>query len=303
MKYPIKRVTLVFLATSLLLIGGCSMFRLAYNNADIAINWMLDDYFDLHGEQHALLKTKLETLQTWHRSEELPLYVEGLKATQARLRQTVQREDIDWFMDMVKKRYERLVREAAPDAADLLATLTPEQIRNLEKKYAKNNRKFSKEHKLTGTPSEQREARAKKTIDMIEDWVGNLSGEQEAQLRQSIEAWPMNYSFVEEDRQRHQREFVVLLGKNHDASTLAPLLADWMIHYEDGRSPEYAAYSQQRTENFINLVLQTDRMLKPKQRTHLIHKLQTYINDFSSLSRPRQLALPTGNALAAETAK
>ena len=123
-----------FLAACLLLVGGCSMFKLAYNNADMAINWMLDGYFALHGEQHALLKTRLDTLQDWHRSEELPLYIEGLRALKVRSRQPMQREDVDWLMDSTKKRYERLVREAAPGAAELLVTITPEQIKTIKKK-------------------------------------------------------------------------------------------------------------------------------------------------------------------------
>jgi hypothetical protein len=298
-----KRVVMTLLAASLLLAGGCSMFKLAYNNADFAINWMLDGYFDLHSEQHALLKTRLNTLQTWHRSEELPLYVEGLKALQTRTRQPMQREDVDWLMDVMKKRYERLIREAAPGAAELLVTITPEQIKTLENKYAKNNKKFAKEHKLNGTPEEQRKARVKKIIESIEDWVGNLTDEQEAQLRATIETWPLNYTQAQEDRLRRQREFITLLEKNRDAKTLAPLLAEWMIHYDQGRTPDYAAYSQQRTENFINLVLQTDRMLKPKQRAHFHDKLDGYISDFSSLSRTKQAAQPISNALAGDAAK
>ena len=298
-----RRTVMGFLLAGLLLVGGCSMFRLAYNNVDIAINWMLDGYFDLHGEQHALLKTRLDTLQTWHRSEELPLYIEGLKAVQLRTRQPMQRDDVDWVMDVAKKRYERLVREAVPGAAELLVTITPEQIKTLENKYSKNNRTFAKEHKLNGTPEEQRKARVKKVVASVEEWVGNLTDEQEVQLRQTIEVWPLNYTQAQEDRLRRQREFIALLQNNRDAKTLAPLLADWMINYEQGRTPEYAAYSQQRTENFINLVLQTDRMLKPKQRAHFHDKLDGYISDFSSLARLKQTAQTSGNPVASDAAK
>ncbi|MEY4728877.1 MAG: hypothetical protein RL020_35 [Pseudomonadota bacterium] len=298
-----KHLKLAIIAVCLLLVGGCSMFKLAYNNADFAISWMLDGYFDLHSEQTTLLKTRLETLQAWHRSEEIPLYVEGLKALQIRARQPLQRADVEWLMEASKKRYERLVQEAAPSAAELLATITPEQIKTLEKKYAKDNKKFAKEHKLNGTPEEQRKARVKKVIEGIEDWVGNLSDEQEAQLRQTVESWPLNYPQMVDDRARRQGEFVSLIEKNREAKTLAPLLVDWMINYEQGRTPEYVAYSQQRTDNFINLVVQTDRLLKPKQRTHLSNKLDGYIADFNSLSRPKQAGQAISNAVASETVK
>jgi Family of unknown function (DUF6279) len=290
-------------AAVLLLIGGCSMFKLAYNNVDIAINWTLDGYFDLQGEQHALLKARLEKLQTWHRNEELPAYVEGLKAIQARARQPFQRDDIIWTMDTTKKYYDRLIREAAPGAADLLVTITPEQIKTLEKKYAKNAQKFVKEHKLNGTPDEQRQARAKKMIEMLEEWVGNLSKEQEAPLRQTIESWPLNYPLLQEDRLRRQREFVSLLEKKSDAKLLAPQLTEWMIQFDQGRAPEYAAHGKQMTENFIQLILQTDRLINAKQRAHVIAKLQNYIDDFSALSHTKQASHTMGHAATAETIK
>jgi Family of unknown function (DUF6279) len=291
-----KRLFASVAATFLLLAGGCSMFKLAYNNADIAINWTLDGYFDLQGEQHALLKTRLEKLQTWHRSEELPVYVEGLRAMQARVRQPFQREDVDWVMNATKKRYEKLITEAMPGAADLLVTITPEQIKTLEKKYAKNASKFAKQHKLNGTAEEQKQARVKKTFAMLEDWVGDLSSEQETQLRATIESWPLNYSLVQQDRQRRQREFIDLLEKNRDAKALAPLLTHWMIQYDQGRSPEYLAHGQQMTENFIALILQADKLLSAKQRKHVIGKLQDYIDDFSALSHQKQTASVVTNA-------
>lgn len=298
-----KRRLIGLVAAVLLLVGGCSMFKLAYNNVDIAINWTLDGYFDLHGEQHTLLKTRLEKLQTWHRNEELPAYVEGLKAIQTRARQPFQRDDIVWTMNTTKKYYERLIREAAPGAADLLVTITPEQIRTLEKKYAKDAKKFAKEHKVNGTPDEQRQARVKKIVEMLEDWVGHLSKEQEAPLRQSIESWPLNYALLQEDRQRRQREFVALLEKNSDAKLLAAQLAEWMIHYDEGRLPEYAAHGKQMTENFIQLILQTDRLITAKQRAHLIGKLQNYIDDFNALSITKQAARSAGNATANEAVR
>ena len=195
------------------------------------------------------------------------------------------------------------MREAAPGAAELLVTITPEQIKTLENKYAKNNKKFAKEHKINGIPEEQRKARVKKVIESVEEWVGNLTDEQEAQLRATIETWPLNYTQAQEDRLRRQREFIALLEKKHDVKTLTPLVVDWMIQYEQGRTPEFAAYSQQRTENFIHLVLQTDRMLKPKQRAHFHGKLDGYIGDFSALARIKHAALPVGYAIASDLAK
>jgi Family of unknown function (DUF6279) len=283
-----KRFAIVLLAATLLLAGGCSMFKLAYNNVDVAINWLLDGYFDLQAEQHALLKARVESLQTWHRKQALPEYIEGLKAAQQRARNPITHDDINWFIDVSMRHYVRLIEQAAPGAADLLVTLSPEQIKAMQNKNARNNKKFTKEHKLDGTPDEQRDARAKRMIEVAEDWVGNLSSEQEARIKQTVREWPLYYSLSIANRERRQRELVSLIQNYRDASTLGPLLAEWAQNFEQGRAPEYAALAQENKQRTMDLVLQIDRMLTPKQRVHFIDKLQTYIRDFSALSQSKQ---------------
>ncbi len=285
-----RRWPIMALMLFMLLAGGCSMFKLAYNNADIAINWTLDGYFDLRAEQHALLKTRLESLQTWHRKEELPAYVETLTAAQTKMRQPVSRDDIHWFMDAAQLRYRHLVQQAAPGAAELLVTLTPEQIKTLEKKYAKNNKKFASEHKLNGNLDDQRNARTKKMIKTIEEWVGNLSTEQEGRVVQAMAEWPLYYPQILEDRKRRQREFVWLLEKNHDAKNLSPLLENWLEKFDQGRAPEYDTLAKTQQEKTLDLILEVDRMLTPKQRARLIAKVQDYIDDFSALMPAQQVA-------------
>jgi hypothetical protein len=296
-----QRIATALLAASLLLVGGCSMFKLAYNNVDVAINWVLDGYFNLHAEQHALLKARVESLQTWHRKYALPEYIEGLRAAQQKARNPITRDDVDWFVGASLRHYGKLAEQAAPGAADLLVTLSPAQINTMQAKMAKDNKKFAKEHKLSAAPEAQREARAKRMIELAEDWVGNLSGEQEARIRQTLQEWPLYYPLSLANRERRQRELVSLIETHRDARELAPLLSDWLQNYEQGRAPEYAALAQQNKQRGIDLALQIDAMLTPKQRGHLIDKLQTYMNDFSSLSHVKQAEIMHTNPFAVLT--
>ena len=57
-----------------LVLQGCSVSRLAYNNVDVVLRWQMDHYFDLEGDQTDLLDRGLTTLLAWHRNEALPQY-------------------------------------------------------------------------------------------------------------------------------------------------------------------------------------------------------------------------------------
>ena len=63
------------------------------------------------------------------------------------------------FVDGAKARFRVIARHGTHDAAEMLATLTPENLRALEKQFDKVNKKFSDEYKLTATQEERRRAR------------------------------------------------------------------------------------------------------------------------------------------------
>jgi hypothetical protein len=66
------RICLLFLV---LLIGGCSSTRLAYNNADLMLRWRATSFLDVHGAQSAELDARIASFLSWHRGHALPQYV------------------------------------------------------------------------------------------------------------------------------------------------------------------------------------------------------------------------------------
>ena len=58
---------------------GCSMVKLGYNNLPEVAYWWLDGYVDFSEAQAPRAREALARLQQWHRSEELPRYVQWLR--------------------------------------------------------------------------------------------------------------------------------------------------------------------------------------------------------------------------------
>ncbi|MGI9045376.1 MAG: DUF6279 family lipoprotein [Burkholderiales bacterium] len=173
------------------------------------------------------------------------------------------------------------------ETAGLLSTISPGQIDNLEKKLARNNARFSKEH-LRGSLQEQREKRAEKTIERVEHWVGPLSDEQQEQISAISHAMPMTYELWRGDRIRRQQEFVAILRDRKPPADLEPSLRQWLDNWQRGKSAEYQRASDAFQEQSVSLILAVDAMITPAQRAQTLAKLQDYIDDFDALAAKRQ---------------
>ena len=268
------------------LTGCMSMVGFGYNHADTVAAWKADEYFDLDGDQKQAFRARFERLYRWHRHEALPEYVAFLSAARQRLQRGLDSSDVEWFADGLEARYRTLAGRAAPDAADLLATLTPEQIETLQRHWDKDNRKFADEHKLEGTPEERRRARVKRTISQIKNWVGGLTDEQEDRIAELARALPDTGQMRHVDRIRRQREFVALLGERQgDRKAFAARLTHWLQHWEEGRSPEYRRLSDAAWTQRVRLYVTVQHMLTPEQRATASQRLQNHIRELRRLLR------------------
>lgn len=270
-----------------MLVAGCNAMKLTYNHADTALAWMADDYLALSAPQETLLRGGLDRLLSWHRRDELPQYAQAFRKVQSAVEKGLQREDIVWLIETSRTEYDEVLQQAATDAARVLGTMTPEQIENLEKKLARDNAKFDKEH-LRGSDARQRDRRASKTMERIEHWVGELSSEQEREVRERSFAMPLVYDLWRQDRIRKQQEFVALLGRDQSPAELAQRLRRWHANWRGGRSGEYLGATDVLTEHSVDLVLALDRMITPAQRIKVVARLQSYIDDFEELARNKQ---------------
>ncbi|OGA18272.1 MAG: hypothetical protein A3I01_08395 [Betaproteobacteria bacterium RIFCSPLOWO2_02_FULL_65_24] len=286
MRFLPKFVLLLLVLASL---AGCSGARLAYNNADTLVRWTADDYFALEGPQEEGFKARLARFHAWHRSEELPRYSALMTSAGDRLTDGLTARELVWVWDSVKARYRHMVAHAAPELAAVLATLRPAQFDRLEQKFAESGAEYAKKH-LKGGEAEQRERRDKRNLELMREWFGDLTDEQEAQLATSSAKLPLLYALRLENRQRRQGEFVALLKAYRSPAELEPRLKHWLTDWEEGASPEYRRLSELHRELYIQMLLELDRGLTPAQRVHAVTRLYEYAEVFKALAEQSKLA-------------
>jgi len=273
------------LLLALIGLAGCSGVRLAYNNADTVVRWMADDYFAVEGAQEEDFKARLAGFHAWHRSEELPRYSALLTSACEKLADGLTAQELAWAWDNVWVRYRNMAERAAPELALLLPTLTPAQFVHLEKRFAKSGVEFTKKY-LKGSEADQRERRDKRTLELMREWFGDLSDEQEAQIKGASARLPLLYALRLQNRQRRQGEFLALLKEYRSPAELEPKLRQWLTDWEEGAAPEYRRLSDLHREQYMQMLLELDRGLTPVQRTHAVTRLNKFAEIFTALAAP-----------------
>ena len=286
--HSVTRLAVLLLA--LLLLPGCSAVRVVYNQADNLLAWMAQDYFDFEPLQKQEFNTRLDALLAWHRADQLPDYARFLGEIKQRTERAATREDALWLIEGVKARYRVLAGRGSSDAVEILAGLTPDNIKAAQKQFEKVNKKFSDEHKLGGTQDDRRRARLERTLKRIREWTGPLTPAQEARITALNDTIPYTDQLRQQDRQRRQKEFLALLEQRGNKAEFARVLRPWLSDWEAGRPAALQAALEEGYEKRIALYLDVERSLTPQQRAHMQRKLAGYIEDIGALTAKRVAA-------------
>jgi uncharacterized protein DUF6279 len=271
-------------AGAVVVLAGCSgMTRLAYNNADVFLRKVANDYCDLDGPQSDELKVRVRRLHAWHRANELPQYVAFLRTAERRFTRGLTAEDVAWAMSTVRARFRALAAKAAEEAAPMLATLSQEQITVLEHKLAENNVKYVHDN-LPGDERRRIRVQTRRMAESLRQWTGDLTRDQEARVERFVRAHDRFAAMRFEDRVRGQREAVALLRKRLPAKDLAPRLVQHFTEPDSRRSDEYRREEKRWEGDFGKLLAELSGTLSPEQRAHVVKSIETFADDFSILA-------------------
>lgn len=273
----LRALLLVLLLAAL---QGCSVTRIAYDNADVYLRWQANSYFDFHGEQSEEFDRRLAAFLAWHRAKALPQYVRFAEEAAARMLRGVKREDLEWGYDAVQGQVREALAAAAAECAGLLDGLSAEQITNFELRLADENRKFVKEQ-VQGTVEERQQRRVKRNVERLEDWFGSLGDAQLERVRRYSERAPFSAELRDRDRRRRQAELLAMLR----AREARQRLAQWAATWDGGREPAYAEAWRATQAEYFDLLLDLDRTLSTEQREHAARRLKRYAGLFGELAR------------------
>lgn len=277
----------LFLSALIFVLAGCSSVRLSYDNGDTLLYWWLNAYVGMDSSQKDGVKKDIDNLFQWHRKSQLNDYAALLANGQKQLQGNVTKSDLLADYSDIKTRVKTLLYRAQPELADLVRTLRPEQIIQMEKKFASNNEKYRKKH-LQGDTVKRQKVRYLKSMEQFELWFGSFSREQEELIRKASDARPLNNEIWYEERVRRQKNIIGLarkvqrekLSKEATIGLINNLIKE---SFERLESSERKAFFDAYNDGTAQMVLTVIKMATPAQKAHAHERMQGWIDDFHKL--------------------
>ncbi len=234
-----------------LLLAGCGMVRLGYSQAPSLVYWWIDGYADLSDAQTPPLREAIEQWFDWHRRTRLADYVALLQRAQAEVLQPITPQAMCRWGDALQARFEVAVEQATPALAVLMITLSPEQLRHIERKQLKAVEELRAEY-AQGNRAERALASFKRTLERYETLYGSFDKPQRARLSHRL-----GQSSFDADRWLDERE-----RRNRD-------LLQTLTQVSSGARVMDSAPAQVEAEAAVRMLVEhTLRSPRPEHRTY-----------------------------------
>jgi hypothetical protein len=278
------RIIGLWLACSMLL-AGCSVVRVVYNQAPMLAWWWLDGYMGLNAEQAPGVKMAVDQWFEWHRKTQLPDYARLLAVAQEQVLLPATPEQVCRWNDALRARLDTAFARGVPMAAELLPALKPAQLAHLEARYREANRKFTEDY--LQPPDERLKASVKRTIDRVEMLYGRLDARQRQLVAAGVAASPFDAELWLAERQAVQAETLQTLSRLSSRtdrdSNLAGLQA---LAARVQRAPPgpYRSYQQRLTDYNCAFIAQLHNSTTAAQRQAARDKLKGWEEDLRALA-------------------
>lgn len=269
----------------IMLISGCSN-KLAYNNIDWLIYWYMDDYVELNEKQEAIFDAQLKGWIDWHRSQELPRYIDHLK----QLRNDLQSQSLDvqkliGHYEQASSHWQRLRNEITPALAVIASDLSDEQVIRLFAALESENQERREElaEWANLTDEEKLDERIEDLVDNMEERIGRLTKDQvdivhryAPMFKSSSHLW---LEYRTDLQQRARRLFIT---RKTDPS-FADKLTDLLHNPEQYRSDDFIEVWEHNRQTHAKLAAEMAATLTTKQRSEAIEQINEFIDDFTSI--------------------
>lgn len=278
-----RTVIIAVLCTAL---GACSALRIGYSQAPDLGYWWLDGYVDFNSDQTPRVREALKQWFAWHRRTQLPDYAAQLARAQAELAaDTTPARACEWQGEVIKRARTAWER-ALPAAAELVPTLTPQQIQHLERRYAKANDEFRDDF-LQPDLRKRAERTLKRTVERAETFYGKLTDAQRSRIADTLPRSPFDPEAWFAERQLRQQSTLAMLRQfSGDGAQREPLLAALRSQADQmERSPRepYRRYAEHLNEFNCSFAASLHNSMTPAQRRHAVGKLAGWEGDLRAL--------------------
>ncbi|MDX1251473.1 MAG: hypothetical protein IDH49_04330 [Gammaproteobacteria bacterium] len=291
------------LASALLLMAllstSCSVVSLGYNNANWYLRYKITGYTSFDTSQKERIRQEVDNFMVWHRSAMLPEYAAFLRKID-RLLQTgvIGKEDVAALRSELRGLMKKTLEPAITPTARILNRLDHGQIHELAHNLNEDNRKRGEEL-LSGTHEDRLSKRAEKTIDIFEDFTGNLSSAQEEKITRMSRELPFATAIFLKTRQSNQTHIAGLLRQKAGQDKLASFMKLWLLTPEKTRIPDDQRIVEEFEAGSDQMIASGYALLTAQQKERLRESVLDYITEIEALNKQTEMAQKQKNGKAA----
>ncbi len=268
------------------LLQGCSVMKIAYNQAPELAYWHLDGHFDFTEAQTLQVKADLAKLHAWHRQTQLPAYIETLQKLRQQIPADMDATSACALYDDVRGKMIAVTHRAEPAMVTLAGTLNADQLVNLERRFAKGNAEY-REDFLDATPKKRRDKRYKEAVKRAEMLYGSLEPKQLAVIGHRIDTSHFSAPVSYAEKLRRQQDALQTLrplvaGQGAPEATQAAIkgLFERTLNSPDAA---YRDYMDKLTQDACASFAELHNSTTPAQRSKAVETLLRYEQDFKIL--------------------
>ena len=267
------RAGLVTLMCCLLLVGCGTKF--VYNNMDWLLIEYLEDYVDLNSDQESLIEQRVALLSEWHRSEEIPNYVEHLDELMTLDLKNLTAAQLNAQEEKLRAHTDRIVKRVAPDLAQLIHKLSDEQVDelmdNIRVRHSKYKAKYSQLNE-----EEVRQVYAERIAESMENWLGRLTKDQE----RLVEQWSNDLQITTSDWSDHQTNLRIrisqLLNQRSDLNATEREMNTLLVESERLYSPMLRSKIEHNRDVATRYIVEIATQASDKQIEHYRKELSDW---------------------------
>ena len=283
----LRIIGLAGLVAGATLLTACSAVKLAYNQGPELAYLRLDGYFDFNDAQTVRVKEELHQVQRWHRSTQLPAYIESVKKWQALLPGEVTEAQVCDIADDIRAKLLAISSRAEPAVAELAPTLDKSQLAFLQRKFTKLNREYQEDF-LEGSAQHRIDKRLKKAVSRAEMLYGSLDDKQVGLLRTQVAQSVFDAQVSLAEHQRRQQDalqtLTPLIGGAGTPAQARTAVRGYFERSLNSPNPAYRSYQDRLTRDNCKTLAVLHNSTTTAQRAKAVATLGDYGRDFKILA-------------------
>jgi hypothetical protein len=276
-----KRLLLVLLTAGSLI--GCSAVRVGYNQLDWLIPVWFESYVTLSESQKIRLRQHTDELIAWHCRSELTGYSDWLRKANSDFQDGITRQQLQVHIRGLDQAWTTLADQAIPRVADMLSTLSDDQVDELIRNMEEGNTEYREEYMIVAEPALRKEL-AKRAGKSFDRWFGRLTPEQ----KQLLTDWSGQARLMHDarwsNRMAWQKEFRWLLSQRHNKKVMSAGLRKLVVEWDSDVSPGYRQDYEFNEALVLDLIVNMGNAMTAVQKQYMERKTNRYAADFDYLA-------------------